>query len=54
MLTAHPTFALNHDLSIALIELASGHTAGGEPLVEEARAKRLAWPDRTRMGPPRN
>ena len=52
VLTAHPTFALNHDLSIALIELASGYTAGGEPLTEEDRVERLRLAASHPHGPP--
>ncbi len=52
VLTAHPTFALNHDLSIALIELACGHTAGGEPLTKEERAERLTLARSHPHGPP--
>jgi phosphoenolpyruvate carboxylase len=41
VLTAHPTFALNHPLSQALTELATGRDAGGAPLTAEGRAERL-------------
>ncbi|WP_174299617.1 phosphoenolpyruvate carboxylase [Caulobacter sp. S45] len=52
VLTAHPTFALNHDLSIALVELATGRTMGGEPLTEEDRAGRLTLAEQHPHGPP--
>ncbi len=52
VLTAHPTFALNHDLSVALIELAAGRTAGGDPLTEAERAARLALASSHPHGPP--
>ncbi len=52
VLTAHPTFALNHALSIALIELASGHSADGEALTESGRAERLALAAAHPHGPP--
>ena len=52
VLTAHPTFALNHDLSIALIELASRRTADGEPLTGEGEAERLALAGSHAHGPP--
>ncbi len=52
VLTAHPTFALNRDLSIALIELASGHGAGGEPLTGAGRAERMDLAASRPHGPP--
>ena len=52
VLTAHPTFALNHALSIALIELATGYTADGEALTQDTRAERLALAASHPHGPP--
>ncbi len=52
VLTAHPTFALNHELSIVLIELASGLTADGQPLTTEAHGQRLALAGSHPHGPP--
>ncbi len=52
VLTAHPTFALNHDLSIVLVELASGYAVGGAPLTAEDRAGRLALAASHPHGPP--
>ena len=52
VLTAHPTFALNHVLSIALIELASGHRVDGEALTGDERAERLGLAASHPHGPP--
>jgi phosphoenolpyruvate carboxylase len=50
--TAHPTFALDHDLSLALVELATGRTEQDEPLDEAGRAARLALAHERRHRPP--
>ncbi len=52
VLTGHPTFALNHPLSHALIELATGFNAEGQPLTGEGRAERLAVGEAGPHGPP--
>jgi phosphoenolpyruvate carboxylase len=38
--TAHPTFALDHPLSVALVELATGRDRAGAPLDAAGRAER--------------
>ncbi len=52
VLTAHPTFALNREMSIVLIELASGHSSGGEALTQAQRAERMALAASHPHGPP--
>ena len=51
VLTGHPTFALNNELSIALIELATGHDAEGRPLSKEQRGERLRLTGSRSHGP---
>lgn len=50
--TAHPTFALNEALSRALVELATGHEAGGAALDPAGRAARLQLARTTPHDPP--
>jgi phosphoenolpyruvate carboxylase len=50
--TAHPTFALDRELSLALVELATGRTAQDEVLDEAGRAARLALARERRHRPP--
>jgi phosphoenolpyruvate carboxylase len=50
--TAHPTFALAEDLCLGLVELATGRTAEGAPLDDEARAVRHALALSRPQGPP--
>ncbi len=52
VLTAHPTFALNHPLSRALIELATGYDVQGAPLSTADRAARLKLAADHPHGPP--
>ncbi len=52
VLTGHPTFALNRELSCALIELATGHDAEGRPLSADQRTERLALAAERAHGPP--
>ncbi len=52
VLTAHPTFALNHALSRALIELATGRDGAGLPLSPESRSERLELARSQDHGPP--
>jgi phosphoenolpyruvate carboxylase len=52
VLTGHPTFALDHPLSEALIELATGRATNGEPLSEAEREARLRLAREQRHGPP--
>ncbi len=52
MTTAHPTFALDGELSLALVELATGRTAQDEALDEAGRATRLALARMRRHQPP--
>ena len=54
VLTGHPTFGLGQDLSLALIELATGHDSGGRTLSPEDREPRLALARGRRHGPPEN
>ena len=42
VLTAHPTFALDHELSLMLVELATGHEPQGGALSPDARDERLS------------
>jgi phosphoenolpyruvate carboxylase len=50
--TAHPTFALNETLSRALVELATGHAAGGPALDAAGRVERLKLARTTPHDPP--
>jgi phosphoenolpyruvate carboxylase len=50
--TAHPTFALDRELSLALVELATGRTEQDEPLDEAGKAARLALARARRHQPP--
>lgn len=50
--TAHPTFALGHALSLALVELATGRTRDDRPLDDAGRAAREQLARTTPHGPP--
>jgi phosphoenolpyruvate carboxylase len=50
--TAHPTFALTEDLCLALVELATGRSAAGEPLDAEERTARRTFALSKPQGPP--
>jgi phosphoenolpyruvate carboxylase len=50
--TGHPTFALNAALSLAIVELATGHDAKGQPLSPDARTEREAVIAQTPHLPP--
>ena len=52
VLTGHPTFALDHELSTVLIELATGFDAEGDPLTADERAQRSAFAVDRPHGPP--
>ena len=52
VLTGHPTFALDRDLSLILVELATGHDAQGRPLSPDARLERSARAAGRAHGPP--
>jgi phosphoenolpyruvate carboxylase len=50
--TGHPTFALNHALSLALVELATGFDRQGQPLDDAGRTARRRLAETTPHGPP--
>ena len=50
--TGHPTFALGHALSVALVELATGFDREGRPLDEAGRDERRRLAQTTAHGPP--
>ena len=50
--TGHPTFALDHPLSLALVELACDRDRAGQPLDEEGRLHRLDLARRSPHRPP--
>lgn len=52
VLTGHPTFGLNLELSYVLVELATGVDRAGRPVDEVGRAERLAWAAKASHGPP--
>ena len=52
VLTAHPTFALDHETSLLMVALATGFDAEGQPLTPEARAAQIAQARDRRQGPP--
>jgi phosphoenolpyruvate carboxylase len=52
VLTGHPTFSLNHPLSQALVELATGQDADGHPLDPEALEVRRRWARERHHAPP--
>ncbi len=52
VVTAHPTFSMSQELSVALARLATGHGEDGRPLRAADRAALLKMARRVRHGPP--
>ena len=52
VLTGHPTFALDRELSLGLVELACGRDASGRPLTDAERDRRLELARTRRHRPP--